>query len=252
MLINLTTELEQKLTTSERMVIDFINENENELDNLSIVEIGDLTFTSAATVSRSIKKCGLNGFMELRYIALNKNKKLKENKEYKSLNNILEKSLIEVTRTIENLSIKNIIEVINTINNSERIYILAQGMTKLVGEEFDFKLKLLGYNSFLITDPNIMKQITKTINKNETVIAFSLRGESPPLVDSLKNAKTNNCKKISFCCDKKSKISKLSDISLIGEKHTQTSIKDFEVSSRIPLQIMSRVIIDYLSENLNK
>ncbi len=71
MLIELVKEVEEKLTTSEKIIVDFLNDNESKLMNMSIVDIADLTFTSPATVSRTIRKIGMNGFTELRYRLLN-------------------------------------------------------------------------------------------------------------------------------------------------------------------------------------
>lgn len=56
MLIELVKEVEEKLTTSEKIIVDFLNDNESKLMNMSIVDIADLTFTSPATVSRTNSK----------------------------------------------------------------------------------------------------------------------------------------------------------------------------------------------------
>ncbi|MGL5693394.1 MAG: MurR/RpiR family transcriptional regulator [Peptostreptococcaceae bacterium] len=246
MIIQLTNQEEQNLTTSEKMVVDFINKNQSKISKMSIVDIADNTFTSAATVSRAIKKCGLKGFSELRYKLIMDDS---SNNEYKNINHILEKSLIEVQRTIENLSIKDIKDAIDLIKSSRRVYILARGLTELVATELDLKLKLLGYNSFLITDPSIMIKITQTLANEELVLVFSLRGSTEEIVQAVKNAKNQGCRVITCCCEKKSKLEKISDITLVGEKHTRISIKEYEVTSRIPLQVISRAIIDYLIED---
>lgn len=246
MLIEISDNLYDKLTTTEKIVFDYINDNEEKLVNMSIVEVADETYTSIATVSRCIKKCGLNGFSELRYKILNNTK---GNVEYKAINNILEKSLIEVKKTIENISVKDIVDAIKIIQNSKRIYILARGLSELVASEFDLKLKILGYNSFFITDPKIMENISTEIKSNECVLIFSLRGKTSEIVNSVVTAKDRGCKIVSCCCEKNSKLSKLSDVALIGVKHKKISIKKYEVTSRIPLQVISRAIIDYLIIN---
>lgn len=252
MFIKITDNLSNKLTTSERMVVDYINNNENKLATMSIVDIADATFTSTATVSRAIKKCGLKGFTEFRYRLLSDNKDNKNYEAYKGVNSILEKSLMEVSRTIDNISLKDIVSVVNTIKSTKRVYIIARGLTELVAHEFDYKLKLLGYNSFLVTDPNIMVKITEKLDGDVVLIVFSLRGETQSIIDACKNAKKQNCTIISCCCEKQSTLKELSDISIIGEKHKDISIKDYEVTSRIPLNVISRVILDYLINTVNE
>ena len=248
MLIELVKKVEEKLTTSEKIIVDFLNDNESKLMNMSIVDIADLTFTSPATVSRTIRKIGMNGFTELRYRLLNQNKQDTEIMAYQGVNRILEKSLIEVSRTIENISLQDIVEVVNSIDRAKRIYLFARGLSELVAQEFDAKIKLMGYNAFLINDPNIMVKLAKNIKYNELVIVFSLRGETESIIDAVKNAKENGVKVVGCCCEKNSTLNSLADIMIVGEKHRDISIKEFEVTSRIPLQVISRVIIDYLIE----
>ncbi len=101
MIINITTDILNSLTGSERVVVDFINENSEKLINMSIVDMANDTYTSPATVSRAIKKCGLDGFAELRYKISKSNK---SNSDFKEINDILGKSLVEAVKTIENLS----------------------------------------------------------------------------------------------------------------------------------------------------
>ena len=88
MIIQLNDKIKSKLTSSEEQVIKYINENDNKLVDMSIVDIAEETFTSPATVSRAIKKCGVNGFMELRY---NLSKRKEEINSSKDINEIFSK-----------------------------------------------------------------------------------------------------------------------------------------------------------------
>ena len=67
MIINLNENIIKKLTKTEYEIVKFINNNQKILQDLSIVDIAFETFSSPATVSRAIRKCGINGFNELRY-----------------------------------------------------------------------------------------------------------------------------------------------------------------------------------------
>ena len=67
MIIQINKTVYQSLSESERCVIDFINQNEAKIPLLSITSIADKTFTSPATVTRAIQKCGFQGITELRY-----------------------------------------------------------------------------------------------------------------------------------------------------------------------------------------
>ena len=243
MIIEVNDSIIEKLTPTEKSVVNYINYNSSKLSNMSIVDVAEESFTSPATVSRTIKKCGFEGFSELRYkISAKEN----HNTDSKKINEILGKSLIEVTKTIENISITNVLNIVKFIKESNRIYILARGLTELVAQEFNLKMQLLGYNTFLIVDPNIMMNICKTIDKKDLVIAFSLRAETKEILESVKSAKVSGAKIVTCCCIRKSILEEYSDVTIVGYKQARTSIKEFEVTSRLPLFIISRAIIDYL------
>ncbi|MBP9478619.1 MAG: MurR/RpiR family transcriptional regulator, partial [Sebaldella sp.] len=197
MIIKLTDKVKSELTNSEEQVVKYINENEKKLVNMSIVDIAEETFTSPATVSRAIKKCGLNGFIELRY-TLSKN--TKEEDDSKDINEIFSKSLIETRQTIENLSVNGILEVLELIKKSEKIIVLARGLTELVAEEFSLKLQLMDFNVFKITDPNIMKKISKDEKRDQLYIIFTLKGEDEDIIESARNAHKAGAKVVVCCC----------------------------------------------------
>ena len=83
-------------------------------------------------------------------------------------------------------------------------------------------------------------------------VIFSLNGETEELVKSAKNAQESGACVVTCCCNNIASILQYTDLSLIAYKHSHIAIKEFEVSSRLPLYIISRVIIDYMvleSEN---
>ncbi|GFN34278.1 MurR/RpiR family transcriptional regulator [Tepidimicrobium xylanilyticum] len=244
MIIPISNDILEKLTETEKSVVNYINSNTDKLPSMSIVDVAEETFTSPATVSRTIKKCGLDGFTELRYIL---SKKDILNKDSKQVNAILGKSLMEATYTLEQISVSNILQVVELIKKSNRIYILARGLTELVAAEFSLKLLLMGYNAFEISDPNIMIEISKGLKKDELIIIFSLNGKTPELITSAKNAFELGCNVVSCCGSSNTELKEFSHIFLNGYKHSHISIKKFEVTSRLPLYIISRVIIDYLA-----
>ena len=248
-IININDEIREKLTISEELVVKYINENESKLANMSIVEIAEETFTSTATVSRAIKKCGVNGFMELRYTL---SKKDNEENESKDINEIFNKSLIETRQTIENLSVNKVVDVLNLIRKSKRIVVLARGLSELVSKEFTLKLQLMDFNVFNINDLNIMKKISKDSSKGEVYIIFTLKGVAEELIISARNAQKSGAKVVVCCCGISKELAKYADHVILGYKHSNISIKKYEVTSRIPLFIISRAILDYLVMDLER
>lgn len=250
MIIELNSSIIDNLSKTEREIINFINLHEHDLAEMSIVDIGFNTFTSPSTVSRAIRKCGINGFNELRY----KLTKPNLNKDLVSINEIMNKSLIEATNVLERISLTDILAIVQAIIKAKerKIYVFARGLSEYVAHEFSLKLELLDYNVMESGDPNIMRSICKNISAEHLVIIFSLNGATPELLESAQMADMAGAKVITCCCSDKTKLLEYSAHYLVGYKHNHTSIKEFEVTSRLPLYMMSRILIDYLVEQTKK
>ena len=243
MLIKINEEIISKLTKTELLIIQFINQNEERLSSLSIVDIAMDTYSSPSTVSRAIRKCGIDGFNELRYKTLEKTK----HNEIRNVGDIVNKSLIEAQYVIENISIGAVLNVIDAIKESKRIYVLARGLSEYVGKEFSFKLQLLGFNSVFLDDPNIMQIVSCDLKSDDCVFIFSLNGSTQELIISAQNAKSCGSKIVSICSREDTKLVNFSDYFLLGYTQKNKSIVKYEVASRISLSIIARIIIDYLA-----
>lgn len=63
MIIELSPNILENLSKTELEIVNFINDNEERLSELSIVDIAFETYSSPSTVSRAIRKGGINGLM---------------------------------------------------------------------------------------------------------------------------------------------------------------------------------------------
>lgn len=242
MIIPLDAEIMESLTKTEREVVHFINSNEDRLSQLSIVDIAYETFSSPATVSRAIRKCRINGFNELRY----KLTAGASDKQLVDVNEILNKSLIEASRTVEQISMADIVQSIDLIRGAQRVYVFARGMTKYIANEFCFKLQLMNIDAMMTDDPKIMVSIARSISPQSLAVIFSLNGHTPELVESAMNASLMGCPVITCSCNPDSELAQYSTVHIVGYKHSHVSFRSYEVTSRLPLLIISRVLIDEL------
>ena len=243
MIISLDNEKIDKLTKTELEIINYINSNEDILPEMSIVDIAYETYSSPSTVSRAIRKCGLNGFNELRYRSANTAK----SEEIQNMNELFNKTLIEAQKVHERISLTDILTVIKRLDSARQISVFSRGPTTYVGQEFALKLQLLDYDVFFSDDPNIMQIKASKLKEHDILFILSLNGETPELISSALTAyQKGNCV-ITCCCNEKSKLLSYSHHSLVGYKHSHQAIKEFEVSSRISLHMICRIIVDYIS-----
>ena len=234
MLIKIDHDFHEHLTETEKKVINFINMNVEAISSMSISDVAEKTFSSPATVSRTIKKCGISGFAELRYLLTQETQTKKDDVD---VNEIFNKSLLEVSNTIDHLSIETILDVVKEIRGAKRIYLLSRGLSEHVAQEFALKLQILGFNVFENSDPAIMQEMTSHVKRQELVIIFSLSGKTPELLTAAENASSLGAR--------------IAHVAVFGYKHKHVSITSVDATSRLPLYVISRILIDYITKQMN-
>ena len=245
MIINVDKDLYEKLSEAELNVVDFINKHADKISVMSITTIAEKTYTSIATVSRTIQKCGFRGISELRY----KMSQMEPNKNSTSpyaVNTILSKSFREATETIDNISITSIFKTIKYMKEAKRILIYARGFTSLVAEEFQMYLQLLGYNAVIVKDVMWMLNTDKIVKKEDVVFFLSIRNSTQELAESACEAKRKGAKVIVCCCTTPTSLEKYADVCIIGHTEQILQTSGQMVYSRVPLSIITRTIIEYI------
>lgn len=243
MLIELNKQIVEHLSRTELGVVQFINENEKKLAAMSIVDIAFETYTSPATVSRAIRKCNIHGFSELRSRGL----KPEQRPGLGLANEIMNQSLNEVQNIIDSISATQIMQAIELVESAEKICVLGRGLSEYVAEEFSMKLQLMNKDSIFIKDPNIMRLKSRQMDSRSLAVIFSLNGHTAELLESAENMKFCGGRVLVCCCNPSSGLVPLSDLALIGYSEPHSSITEYEVRSRLPLYVISRMITEYFA-----
>lgn len=246
MIIDLKKTQYNNLSESERKVVDYLNKNESQVLDWSITTIAKKTFTSSATVSRTIRKCGFSGISDFRYsIAQQQQKKDNYDAPY-IVNNILAKSFRECTNTIDAINSADIFQIVDFIKSSKRVFICSRGFTALIADELQMYLQLLGYNAIIVKDVKWMEKFHMMVTGEDTVIILSLQNSTPELAEVAKKGKIKGAKVITICCKLNTNLERYSDITVIGHTEKIMEVKELHVYSRIPLLVITRTIIEYI------
>lgn len=243
MTIDITDENLKQLTQTELQAIEYINHHEEEVLHMSITDIAQASFTSSATVSRAIKKCGFDGISELRYKI---SADLELVLEGKVVNRIFEKSMMECRKTLEILKPETILEVIRYMKRAKKIYIVAGGTTAWILRDFEFQLQLLGYNAYLLSDRGVMDKTDKLFTDDDLIMIFTIKHSTPELSICAENAKKVGAKVVVCCCRPKTILEQFADVSVFGYNQRQKTIEEFDIVSRLPLEIVVKTLEDYL------
>ncbi len=244
-----------KLTDSEKHLITFIEKHSSEIPKFSITELSELANVSTATIVRTVKKLGFNGFTDYKLSLKNNIKQstyldlLNDGQEIK---NIINKNQQEVLNTIHNLNIELIDDTLQYIYSAQVIYIYARGLSEQLGSEMEMKFHLLNKRAELYTDPNIIRLISQRANNKDICIIISLNGETQELIDASKILHKNDTPIILITANGNSQLANLSDICLLGYKSTISNFPEYEVRSRLPLHIIGRIILDAYANRYGK
>lgn len=243
------------LSNSEKILWQVLQDNLEDVPILSITNLSNLAHVSTATVVRTLKKKGYSGYMDFKQSIIAKEKENKylniKNMDH-DIQQVIMKNEHEVNNTLRMINISTITETIQKIKHSNKIYIFSRGLSELIAIEMLTKFELLNKNCVSFTDPNIIKQISHRIKYGNVLIVISLNGNTPELLEGATNAHKNGASVILFTANKLSPIIKYSDSAFIGFKSDISYFPEFEVKSRLPLQVMSRILLDSYAMNKKK
>lgn len=243
------------LTDSEQYLWNYIQKNISKIPDLSIVKLSEKVNVSTATVVRTMKKMGYDGYTAFRHSLINSNF---NGLAFDNLNHAdliikeaINKNQQEVLLTINNLKSTTIEDAIQKISAASRVLIFARGLSIYPAIEMALKLQLLDKHCETYDDPNIIRTRSKKLSKNDLVIFLSLTGDTEELVSACIACQKSETGTITFTTNAESTLAQLSEIVFIGHKAFETSFVDYEINSRLPLTIMSRIVMDAYSNRMD-
>ena len=246
-LFQMTSDTYQTLSDSERHLLEYIYQHLDLISTQSIVKLSENANVSTATIVRLMKKLGYDGYTSFKY-ALKESHQLGHTPLMDDIDSQIKQAVLknerEVLDTIKMLDIGLIEDAIQKISNAENIYIFARGLSAMIGTEMTLHLQLLGNNVETHSDPNIIRGKSKTLTKKDLGLFVSLNGETEELVEAATNFKMQSISSVTLTTRVDSRLAKLSEIVLIGFKGEQSFFPDYEVRSRLPLQVLSRIMLD--------
>jgi DNA-binding MurR/RpiR family transcriptional regulator len=233
-----------RLSDSERAVVEYINKQRCIINLLSIEDIAHGAFVSNATVSRAVRKCGFSSFGEMKFRL---SEDAEQNTEMSQMNRVLSMSYTECMETIKQIDIQSALRVAELIRSASVVYILANGLTALIANEFAIQLQCQKIRVCLITDSEMMRKMDLFATKDDLVFVLSVKNSTPELSIGVRLAKGTGAKVVTCCCTKGTALDELSDIVLYGYTQPIYPNRIFGGTSRLALMIMTRTIVEYMA-----
>ncbi|WP_294704336.1 MurR/RpiR family transcriptional regulator [uncultured Fusobacterium sp.] len=248
-----------KLTKTEKKILEYIIKNPKYVIMNSALEIGKELSVSDASVLRLSKTLGFNKFSELKsYITSNLNSTSPNERIIKNWNNFHSENDI-ANKTI-NADIENIKNFLNNLDfnllnkttlllqNSRKIYFLGLGSSKGISQFMFWYMRRLGFETECINEGGLgLYETLSHLKKGDTIFIFSFPRILEDEIKILKLAKEKNIKIISITSNDLSEIILLSDISF------QVEVENFGFfnSYAVPIQLCNLILTMLFEKNKN-
>lgn len=237
-----------QLSETEKYLWQFIQEHIEQIPSYSIVKLSEEANVSTATIVRTMKKKGYEGFTSFKHSLKDQANTTVNFSVVEKVDNEIKKAILkneqEVIRSINMIDSGVIEDAVQKCYSAKRIVIFARGFSELIAEEMMVKFQLAGKYSQMHTDPNIITSISKKLDKDDFVIFVSLNGETPELVVAAHNCYEQEISTLTISANRTSQLVSLSELACIGFKSEGSYFPDYEVRSRLPLSVIARILLD--------
>lgn len=241
-IFNLIEQYNNEFTNSDKIIaLNIIDRPEFFLE-YDIVEVSKKIAVSPPSITRFCKKIGLGGFKELKFLLLEE-----ENINNKEVENIPN----EVYNTYEdllsefssNFNNKNYLKIARLISESRNIQVIGIGSSGFIARDFSIRLSRLGISSKAITDSDMMIMESQLSHKKDIFIAFSAKGITPAINESIIRCKKNKIPVILITENTSSALNLEVDVFI---KLPQTNNFDPSISPNFTQLLVADTIINYL------
>ncbi|MBY0147065.1 MurR/RpiR family transcriptional regulator [Neobacillus niacini] len=230
-----------KLRDSEKKIVEFIEQNQEEIIHLSITEVAERSETSESSVVRLCKRLGYKGFQDLK-IHLAKEVIAPE----KQIHEVIEKgddvvvikkkvfqsNIQALYDSIEVCSDEELQKAVSAISKARLIEFYGTGGSGTVAFDAQHKLLKLGVKSFAYNDSVLQAMSASVLTAQDVVIGISHTGSNTEVLSAMKLAKEAGATLICITNSSKSPITNISDI-VLQTASNETLFRTDAISSRI-------------------
>lgn len=220
----------QDLFLAEQKVASYILENPNEVILLNVSELAEKSGTSEATVVRTCKHLGYDGYYQMRLLLsrdLGKNEKLEdEQNEWSSSQKYFSYEANRVKDLAKTISFEQLLSVARILLNTRIAHIVAVGNTVPVAMDLGFRLERAGISCTYSAQSEYYYNHISLGNQQDTVIAITRSGSSKPVIRAVELARQKKMRTIIITGEMNKMLVKDADcVLLIRDRSEQSTIR---------------------------
>lgn len=214
-----------KATKSDRVLIEYIKENIEDVVYKPISQISKESGIGEATITRFSKKMGYSGLHDFKVTLSREISGLKNrNIINKSIEN--DEGVMESARKLFDSNIRILENTFNIIDgndiekatdmiiNAKKVFFIGIGYSGMTAEDSNYKFSRIGFNCMAIGSSHDMIMMAALMDEDDVVVAISHSGETDEIIKAVSIAKENGARVISVTEDKSSRLRDVSDVSL--------------------------------------
>lgn len=237
-------EYEADATATEKVILRYILEHPEDVQNMTVYELAGKTFSSPASVIRLCKKNGFAGFKDLTRAlvyenAIRRHSKKEEEKEIirsDSLKDIVGKvtyrNIVSLEDTKNILDMETLDKCIELLIECENICIYGIGSSLIVAKDAQQKFLRLNRNCTVSEDWHLQLLTARNMSSKDLGIIISYSGQTSEMIECAKAMKSNGVKIISITRYGTSPIVDLCDYNIFVAANEST-FRSGAMSSRI-------------------
>ncbi|TQQ85877.1 MurR/RpiR family transcriptional regulator [Peptacetobacter hominis] len=236
-------EPEFKATKSDRILMEYIKSNIEDVFYKSISQISRESGIGEATITRFSKKMGFNGLQDFKVtlaqeISSARNRKIInksiENDEpvYESMNKILSSNIRTLERTCGSIVPEDVDKASDMLIKANKIYFIGVGYSGIAAIDSSYKFMRIGFNCMGTGSTHDMIMMSSLMNKDDVIVAISHSGETKEIIKAVDMAKRNGAGILSITEKKDSELRELSDVNF-GYISGESVLETGSISSKL-------------------
>lgn len=254
----LLNEMRQLLPPSEQKIADFILADPEQIVTMTISELGEMSQTSGAAVTRLCKSLKLKGFQELK-LRINgdigrkmelTNRDIQPNEPVSTtIQKVTEHAVQTLLETGELLDSEQLEKAVEAIDNAKNIHFFGVGASSIAAIDAQQKFLRIHKASTASTDLHMSATIVANAGADDVVVGISFSGATFEVEKVLELANEKGATTISLTKFGQSPISQISKIQLYTSPTREANFRSGATSSRLAqLHVMDILFMSVASK----
>lgn len=240
-------ELYDTLSPRQKIIADYIIENEEELPKLTARDLAEKTSSVPSSIISFSKKLGYKGFNELKFQY--------ENDLYSDDNN--NREIIKIFNKVDELTkTSDFKKTVEILKSTKKIFIIASQMSQIPAKDFYFRMRKIEPSKMIFFESyNDQLRMSSLMEKSDVAVIVSNSGEAQEIKNMQTELHKNGCKQILVTNSKNSSLSKYATIVLsinYKESHPILNQEVPTLSRYALIAILEKIFLEILYDNFDE